>query len=102
LDRFSRAIRRIKEWCREHRHDPIEEQHRVLSQKLRGHDAYYGVTGNGRALDKLRQATQRIWFKWLSRRSQRSREPWAWMQALLKRFPLPPARVIHSVYRTPA
>ena len=36
----------IAQWCRIHRHQPIAEQHRTLSQKLRGHYAYYGITGN--------------------------------------------------------
>jgi len=33
--RFSRVVKTITAWCRVHRHDPIAEQHRVLSQKLR-------------------------------------------------------------------
>jgi RNA-directed DNA polymerase len=48
--RLSRALRMIAQWCRLHRHDPIGEQHRTLSQKLRGHFAYYGITGNGSAV----------------------------------------------------
>jgi RNA-directed DNA polymerase len=38
--RFSRVIKKISQWCRLHRHRPIAEQHQLLSQKLRGHDAY--------------------------------------------------------------
>ena len=52
--RFSRAVRKIAEWCRTSRHRPIPEQHATRSQKLRGHDAYYGVTGNSRSLSNLR------------------------------------------------
>src|SRR4051812_27145107 len=48
--RFSRGLRRIAEWCRGHRHRPIEEQHRTLTWKLRGHFSYFGITGNSRAL----------------------------------------------------
>ena len=44
--RFTRAVTRIAQWCRIHRHHPIAEQHQTLSQKLRGHFAYYGITGN--------------------------------------------------------
>src|SRR5690606_15951888 len=29
-DRLSRALRRIREWCRLHRHDPVKVQHRSL------------------------------------------------------------------------
>ena len=44
--RFTRAVTRIAQWCRIHRHHPLAEQHQTLSQKLRGHFAYYGITGN--------------------------------------------------------
>src|SRR6202011_391119 len=40
--RLSRALRTIAQWCRLHRHQPIAEQHHTLSQKLRGHFAYFG------------------------------------------------------------
>jgi len=98
-DRFARTLHRIAEWCRAHRHDPIENQHATLARKLRGHDAYYGVTGNGVALVMLRQHVRRIWQKWLSRRSWASPVPWEDMNRLLRLFPLPPARVVHSIYR---
>ena len=53
--RLSRAVRSIAQWCRANRHHPIVEQHEKLSQKVRGHYAYYGITGNARALH---------WFLW--------------------------------------
>jgi len=42
-DRFSRALRGIGQWCRKHRHWKVRDQHAVLSRRLRGHYAYYGV-----------------------------------------------------------
>jgi RNA-directed DNA polymerase len=95
--RLSRARRNISMWCRANRHLPIKEQHRMLAMKLRGHDAYYGITGNARALEWLREWVKRDWFKWLRRRSGGARRNWAWMQRLLEVFPLPVARVVHSV-----
>jgi group II intron reverse transcriptase/maturase len=96
--RLSRTLQRISMWCRVNRHLPIKEQHAALSRKLRGHDAYYGVTGNGRALSLLRLLVRRIWQKWLNRRSWKTALTWARMNRLLKVFPLPPPRVVHSVY----
>ena len=32
--RLSRSLRRVREWCRFHRHDPVGWQHNKLSQKL--------------------------------------------------------------------
>jgi len=96
--RFSRALHRIAIWCRVNRHLPITDQHRALSAKLRGHDAYYGITGNHRMLQLLRQQAARAWRKWLSRRSRKAGLTWVQMRALLQRHPLPAARVVHSVF----
>ena len=94
-DRFSRTLRRIAEWCQRHRHDDVEVQHRALSQKLRGHYAYYGVTGNNRALSRLWYETMKTWRKWLCRRSQKAFLTWERMLRLLERYPLPPPRIVH-------
>jgi RNA-directed DNA polymerase len=99
--RLTRARHRISMWCRDNRHLPIKEQHVALSRKLRGHDAYYGVTGNIRRLELLRFWLRRDWLKWLRRRSRAAaRQNWEWMEGVLKRFPLPPPTIVHSVYRT--
>ncbi len=44
--RLRRAILAVTERCRRNLHRPVAEQHRLLCQKLRGHYAYYGITGN--------------------------------------------------------
>jgi RNA-directed DNA polymerase len=97
--RLSRTLQRISMWCSMRRHLPIKEQHAALSRKLVGHDAYYGITGNARALSLLRPLVRRIWQKWLNRRSWKSALTWERMNRLLEVFPLPPPRVVHSVYR---
>jgi len=45
-----RAVAAVSDWCRQHRHEPIRDQHRHLSSMMRGHFAYYGVGGNIRRL----------------------------------------------------
>jgi RNA-directed DNA polymerase len=100
-NRFSRAVRRIAEWCQRHRHKPVTDQHATLSRKLRGHDAYYGITGNLRMLARLRRVVERVWGKWLACR-RAAAFSWARLGPLLARFPLPAARVVHSVYAAPA
>jgi RNA-directed DNA polymerase len=97
--RFRRALAQLGQWCRENRHEPLRVQQRALASRLRGHDAYFGITGNFEALRALRWQVYRIWHKWLSRRSQRGGLNWERFWALLLRFPLPRARVVHSVYR---
>ena len=96
--RFSRAVRKIAQWCRFNRHQPITDQHHMLGQKLRGHDAYYGLTGNYRMLDRLRRVVERVWRKWLARRDRAGPLAWERFGQVLKRFPLHPARIVHSAY----
>jgi group II intron reverse transcriptase/maturase len=100
--RFSRALRAIAQWCSRHRHFPLADQHRALQQKLRGHYAYYGITGNQPALSRFWWETQRTWKTWLSRRSNRRPLRWQRFYLLIARYPLPPPRVVHSVYRLAA
>jgi group II intron reverse transcriptase/maturase len=94
--RFGRARKRIALWLRVHRHDPIEEQHAALSRKLKGHDAYYGITPNLSALKRLRYWVERDWRKWLSTRSRHGRLSWDKMRRILEQFPLPRPRIVHS------
>jgi group II intron reverse transcriptase/maturase len=101
-DRMRRALHRISVWCRRHYHRPLGEQQRTLGQQLRGHYAYYGITGNSPLLACFRNGVVRLWRKWLGRRQRHGYFSWAQFTALLKRFPLPPVRVVHSVYRLAA
>jgi group II intron reverse transcriptase/maturase len=97
--RLSRAITAIRQWCRTWRHRPVDEQHRMLSAKLRGHYAYFGVTFNSRSLWLVFREAQCAWRKWLSRRSRKARISWEKFQG----FPsLPRPRIVHSYTRNAA
>lgn len=91
--RLRRSVKAMWEWCRRNRHLPIAVQHRVISQKMRGHYNYYGVTGNSMGLVKYQHAVLRGWRYWLDRRSQRRSMPWDRFWRYLQNNPLPPARV---------
>ena len=88
-DRFRRTIKRIADWCRQYRHEPVREQWAALKRKLLGHFGYFAVIGNLRALRNLRHRVCGVWRKWLNRRSQRAHMTWEKMNALLVRYPLP-------------
>ena len=77
----------------------LSSEAKKLGLKLRGHYSYYGITGNGQCLQEFSYRVCRIWKYWLSRRSHRARLTWTNFQRLLERYPLPPAEVVHSVYR---
>lgn len=96
--RLRRSLRNLTEWCRRNRHLPIPEQHRQLCRKLRGHYAYYGMSGNAHMLTKYFRQVERCWLKWLRRRSQRTRLTGARWKAFQERFPLPPPRIVHRLF----
>ena len=96
-DRFSRALRRVREWCRWHRHADIETQHRALARKVNGHYAYYGMTHNFDALGRFHCEVRRIWRTSLSRRSQKAFLSWDAMNRLLRRYPLPRPRIVYRL-----
>lgn len=96
-DRFTRSVRRVREWCRLHRHRPIHEQWVALKQKLRGHFNYFGIVGNSRAIERFRFEVIGAWWKWLNRRSNRARVTWEKMHTLLERYPLPRPRIAHPL-----
>lgn len=100
--RLARAVKKVTQWCKAFRHLPVKDQHAALVRKLKGHDAYYGITGNGRSLAAFRHQVMRAWCTWLRRRSQRAYLSWDRFNLLLKRYPLPPVRVVHSIYRRAA
>jgi len=98
--RLNRALKAIGEWCRRNRHLPVRDQHRILSMKLRGHCAYYGITGNSPALQQFRRGMGKLWRKWLMRRSGRAgRKSWDWWNAFEARYRLPPALAVRSHLR---
>jgi len=100
--RFNRGLKDLGQWLRKERHRTLADQHRALSQKLRGHFAYYGITGNAAALNRFQRRATGLWRKWLSRRHRAGPLTWDRMYRLLERYPLPPAIVVHSVYRQAA
>jgi RNA-directed DNA polymerase len=94
-DRFARALARVTKWCRLNLHRPFREQHVHLSRMIRGHMAYYGITGNSRRLSWFHHQVERIWMKWLSRRGRHSKMRWVRFRAMLSRYPLPAAKIVH-------
>jgi len=91
--RFGRALKSLNRWMKRSRHDLLTKQAEMLGRKLAGHFNYYGIRGNSQAIGRFAYEARRLWKKWLGRRSQRARMTWDKFNRLLKRYPLPPARL---------
>jgi group II intron reverse transcriptase/maturase len=87
--RLQRAIVAIKDFCRGHRHKPVKEQHASLCRRIRGHINYFGVNSNLDSIARLVRTAERIWYRWLRSRSDRTRLNWQRFGDLLRAFPLP-------------
>lgn len=95
-DRYARALASVADWCGHNLHLPIPEQHAHLSRMIRGHCAYYGITGNDRRVRWYHHQLQRIWKKWLGRRGRHAKMSWPRFRAMLERRPLPAALIVHQ------
>ena len=100
--RLARAVKSVWDGCKRNRHRPLAVQHRHLARVIRGHCGYYGLTGDKARLSGFRHLVTRTWRYWLSRRHRGSPMTWAQFRGILARLPLPPARVVHSIYATGA
>lgn len=94
-DRVARALKAFNRQCRAMRTWPVRDQHQRLCRMLKGHYAYFGISGNSERLATMKFKVERIWRKWLSRRSNRSPLPWAAFKGILERLPLPQSRIVH-------
>jgi len=74
----------------------FRELYKHLSRVLQGYYNYYGFAGNYATLNKFAYAMEKMWFKWLNRRSQRKSFNWEEFQAVLKRHPLPKPRILKT------
>jgi len=90
------AVQRFTEWIKAERHKPLGELMETLGAKHRGHWNYYGIIGNSKSLSRYYHETNRLLFKWLNRRSQRRSFTWPAFNRLLKRFKVPPPRVVET------
>ncbi len=94
--RLRRSVKAVAQWCQQHRHDPVETQAAALNAKLRGHYQYYGRPTNYRSVWRFYRLVQRLWHKWLNRRTRGHTLVWRDFVQLLRRHPLLLPRICHA------
>jgi len=95
-DRLARSLKAINQRCKRMRHWPLRAQHQRLCRVLKGHYAYFGISGNYKRLRLLHQCVRRLWHRWLSRRSSKSYVLWERYLRMLERFALPSPKIVHA------
>ena len=92
--RMRAKLMTVKDQLRQRRYLPLPDQGKWLASVVRGHQAYYGVPGNYRAVHAFRTQVTRHWYQALRRRSQKNRLPWTRMNRIVTRW-LPLTRIVH-------
>lgn len=85
--KLNTTMNSVKNWCKENMHQKIAWQARYLNAVLRGHYNYYGVTHNFASINAFYRYVQKMWQRYLSRRSQRGYIHWKEFYKLLERYP---------------
>ena len=98
--RMVRSIQNIDQWCRMNRHMPIPVQWKKLCEKVSGHYAYYGISGNFRSIGNFLYLVYRKWQLWLNRRNRLRNLTWEKFKIIRTRYPLPKPRIVHNIWAT--
>ena len=96
--RVTAKLKLYKQWIWSHRTLPTAEIMKTTARKLKGHYAYYGVTGNSKSISNFAYEIARILFKWLNRRGKRGCMNFEKFKLLLKRFVLPRPRIMVNLW----
>ena len=88
----------IKEWLWKHILVPTDELLRELSVKLRGHNQYYGVSGNLKSISKFYQFVRRRLYRLLKRKSQRSNITYEKLKRIWNEYITPPSIKVYIGY----
>lgn len=92
--KMAAKLKQLKAELRMRRHLPVPVQGKWLASVIRGHQAYYAVPGNAKAVSVFAYRVTRLWHSSLSRRSQRGKVPWNRMGRIARHY-LPPAKTRH-------
>ena len=97
--RLRRSLVAMNKWLASIRNAlPVKEWWRLLTAKILGHYAYYGVSDNSRGIGVYYWKVIKMVYKWLNRRSQKSSMNWKGFQRYLERYPLPKPKIVHRFY----
>jgi RNA-directed DNA polymerase len=92
--RLRAKLSEVKTELRRRMTEPIPEQGKYLRAVLTGHVRYYGVPGNGAALQRFRYQLGWHWGRTLRRRGNRHPPTWERLRRHITRW-LPSARICH-------
>jgi len=91
----------VKDWLRQNMHEKLSDTIKALNRKMRGHYAYYGISGNFTGIRDFYQYVKIALFKVSNRRSQRNSLTWDKYERLLEKFPILKPRLYVNIWARP-
>lgn len=89
---------KVKEWLKSNIHGKPSDTIKFLNRKIKGHYAYYGISGNYRGLLNFYRFVKVALYKVITRRSQRAYLSWARYQYLLKKHPISEPKIYANIW----
>jgi len=100
--KYTAKCRAMNAWLKAIRNQvKTKEWWKILEAKLQGHYQYYGVSENYDSIVRFYNATVRLVWKWMNRRSQKRKMNWDRFTKYLEHYPLPKPKITHSFYVSP-
>ena len=91
----------VKDWLWENMHGKLSDTISRLNRKLRGHYAYYGISGNFRGIRNFYWYVVKAVYFVENRRSQRSWLTWARYRRILEKFPILKPMLYVNIWQLP-
>jgi RNA-directed DNA polymerase len=92
--KMTAKLKQVKTELMRRRRLPVPVRGRWLASVITGHQAYYAVPGNAKAVRQFREQAIRHRRRALRRRSQRNRVTWERMKRIASRY-LPKTKIMH-------
>jgi group II intron reverse transcriptase/maturase len=97
--RFVTKMKRVAKWIKEKRNTAkLVPLWKTFCSKLRGHIQYYGVSFNFEKIKAFKEEAERIFFKWINRRSQRPSMTWGKFSRFRNKYPPPALEIKHKLF----
>lgn len=88
----------VKEWLKQNMHGKPSDTIELLNKKLKGHYAYYGISGNYQGLLNFYRFIRLALYKILIRRSQRAYLSWSRYLKLLQKHPIATPKIYVDIW----
>ena len=96
--RVQAKLKRVGKWCKENRsRHKLSKLWSKFCTKLRGHVQYFGVSHNGRQVQKFLRRAIGIFYRWLNKRGGKWKS-WESFNQFMEEFPPPRAVIIHQMF----